>query len=83
MLELFALNAINSSNPSDPLTPAQKNVKAVASLLYLLLIVWAIVRVMHCSSATPDSRALHFMFAFTSPTLYILLSYAVPGFSEK
>lgn len=55
----------------------------IAVLVYITILVWALKRAMLCSSATPDSRALHFMFCFMSPTLYLASSYLIPGFCPE
>lgn len=76
MLELFALNKLSD----DPNSPVAKKAMVGGVVVYVLFLIWAIMRAMKCSSANPDSRAIHFMFAFASPLLYIILSYVVPGF---
>lgn len=93
MIELFALNsAMKPVNPAmKNLTPAQAKkhqYEATLKLVVMLVVwvlfwVWAIMRALRCSSSSPDSRAVHFLFATTSPLLYILLSYAVPGFCRR
>lgn len=83
MLELLALNAAKNGD-NKPKTPDEKKteaVKTVVSLvIWLVIWVWAVMRALKCSSATPDSRALHLFFATYTPTLYIIFSYAVSGF---
>lgn len=78
-----SLNAIKSSNGSDedtqPLTNTEKILMVIIFLIIIYLIVFAWYRAYLCSSATPDSRALHFLFATADPLLYIIFSYAVPG----
>ena len=49
-------------------------------IFYFCILTWAIIRALMCSNPTPDSRALHLLFCFVSPTLYLLSSYIVPGF---
>lgn len=49
-------------------------------ILYFFILSWAILRALICSSPTPDSRALHLLFCFISPTLYLFCTYFVPGF---
>jgi hypothetical protein len=53
---------------------------AIIVLLYLILIFWSITRALKCSQSTPDSRAIHILFCFMSPMLYLFSSYLVPGF---
>ena len=78
-----SLNAIKSSNGSDedtqPLTNTEKILMVIIFLIIIYLIVFAWYRAYLCSSSTPDSRALHFLFATADPLLYIIFSYAVPG----
>lgn len=80
MLELYTLQAVQSKEHK---TKKEKDAWVVAVIIYILFLVWAISRALKCSSKNPDSRAIHFMFMFTSPILYVVSSYAVPGFSKK
>lgn len=81
-VELYALNAAvkNSKGDNDDLTPVQ--VAATTVLLIIIMVLWvlAIIRALKCSKKTPDSRALHLLFASTSPVLYLIFSYFVSGF---
>ena len=52
----------------------------IVVLIYLILIFWSVTRALKCSQSTPDSRAIHILFCFTSPMLYLFSSYLVPGF---
>ncbi len=74
----------DSDNGNKKLTPAQQrnlNIAfAVIIVIELVLFVWAIFRAIKCSHATPDSRAVHLLFATVSPVLYLIFSYAVDGF---
>jgi len=90
MIELILFNNVyvKSQDPNSPtLSPEQKdevlinirNASLMAMLLYVLIFVLALYRAMACSSNTPDSRALHLLFATVSPVMYILFSYFVPG----
>ncbi len=93
MLELFVLKYAKSkdNNPGATLTwrkaPGKKRQLAISytivMVLYILFWFWALLRAFKCSSATPDSRAVHFLFATVSPLLYIILSYWVDGFCKK
>ena len=56
------------------------NTVAVIVLVYMIILFWAISRALKCSQKTPDSRAIHFMFCFISPSLYLICGYYVPGF---
>lgn len=94
MLELHSLMsaaraAADSGNDGDTkkLTPTQQRnlnlALAVIVILELILFVWAIFRAIKCSQATPDSRAVHLLFATLSPILYLIFSYAVDGFCTR
>ena len=95
MLELHTLmsaarSAADSSdcgNGSKKLTPEQQRnlnlALSVIVILELILFVWAIFRAIKCSQATPDSRAVHLLFATVSPILYLIFSHAVEGFCPK
>lgn len=80
MIELFVLNAAkNNDNKTDDEKKANNIAVAVTVLVYLIFWIWAIFRALRCSSTTPDSRALHLLFAVSSPLLYIIFSYTVTG----
>ena len=68
-----------SGEETQPLTNTEKILMVIIFLIIIYLIVFAWYRAYLCSSATPDSRALHFLFATADPLLYIIFSYAVPG----
>jgi hypothetical protein len=74
----------NNNGSDDNLTPDQKRnmsiVIAIIVVVELILLVWAILRAIKCSQASPDSRAIHLLFAIVSPFLYLVFSYAVDGF---
>lgn len=79
-----SLNSIKSNTGTNgeetqPLTNNEKILTVIIFLIIIYLIVFAWYRAYICSSATPDSRALHFLFATADPLLYIIFSYAVPG----
>jgi low temperature requirement protein LtrA len=87
MLELHgALSAAKAAvnNGDNKLTPAQQQRLNVAVTVIVIievaLWIWAIARALQCSNQTPDSRALHLMFAVVSPVLYLVFSYTVTGF---
>lgn len=86
MLEFNAmLSAVGASKKckrkDDTLTPEQERnyaiVLSVVIVLEIALWIWAIVRAVHCSQATPDSRAVHLLFATMSPFLYLVFSYTL------
>jgi len=89
MLELQGLNALREAGTNDPddLAPGDKRVIAILTIIYvvvyLVLLVFAILRAIKCSTATPDSRALHLMFAIVSPVMYLIFSYLVPGMCRR
>jgi hypothetical protein len=95
MLELAVINNIkqnlvgndNGNGDGNKLTPAQINtlkiLYVVLVILDLLLITWAIMRAIKCSSMNSDSRAIHLLFALVSPVFYIAFSYLIPGFCSQ
>ena len=72
-------NDNDNDNDEDTLTQSQKILIVIIFLVIIYLIVFAWYRAYICSSSTPDSRAIHFLFATADPLLYIIFSYAVPG----
>lgn len=86
MLELYAMKSATNGDGKHK-TPQEKRrdevVFMVGFMIWMLLWVWALVRALRCSSATPDSRALHLLFATCSPVMYLILSYTVSGFCLK
>ena len=94
MLELYgALSAAKAAAGNDgddqqkKLTPEQQQRLNIAftiiMIIELILWVWAIIRAVHCSNHTPESRAIHLLFAITSPLFYLIFSYTVPGFCAQ
>lgn len=73
----------NDSNDPDKNKKVKEIVLSVLSVLYLAFFIWALIRARQCSQATPDSRAIHYLFAVASPVLYVIFSYSVPGFCPK
>ena len=77
----------NKDGCDDDLTSDQKRNLAISVAIIivveLILLVWAILRAIKCSQASPDSRAIHLLFAIVSPFLYLIFSYAVDGFCPK
>jgi len=66
----------------DKLTNHEKVTLVVTLILLLVLIIWAYVRAMHCSSNNPDSRAIHLLFATVDPVLYLIFSYFLEGMCQ-
>ena len=58
-------------------------VYVIVSIIIFIFIIWAIARALHCSKSTPDSRAVHLLFAVISPVFYVIFSYSVSGFCPK
>ena len=88
MIELFALNYLNapksdSDNKNNKNDVSKDIATIVVFILYVTIFVWAIMRAIRCSNATPDSRALHLLFATASPVMYLVFSYLVEGFCPK
>jgi hypothetical protein len=82
----FLLNFLPKNEPvvdddktGQPKITGKDILKIVYILLFLgiqiVLWAWAISVAMEISSPTTDSRVLHLMFAFMSPTLYLLIAY--------
>jgi uncharacterized RDD family membrane protein YckC len=86
MLELYAVKATTNSDDKHKTDEEKRRdamVMLVAVMIWILLWVWALVRALECSSATPDSRVMHLFFATSSPLLYLVFSYTVQGFCPK
>lgn len=95
MLELLVLKNIVNPKPQQTttenykykrdykLTPSEVAFILGFMLIYIAFFMWAIVRAVQCSSATPDSRAIHFLFAISMPIPYVVISILVPGFCPK
>ena len=80
-----SLKHINNSKTENSETNQSTNntsIKIFIVIIFLViiyLIIFAWYRAYKCSNNTPDSRAIHFLFATTDPLLYIIFSYAIPG----
>lgn len=72
----------NKKSDDNDLDEEDINSNTIAFVLffYIIILFWAISRALKCSQKTPDSRAIHLLFCFVSPSLYLVCSYAVPGF---
>ena len=86
MIELLAFNTLNAANKRAQGLSNTNNVLTTVEIsfmiIWIVLFIFAIMRALRCSNATPDSRAIHIMFATASPVLYIICSYAVSGFCK-
>lgn len=84
---MSTMNALRAAEADPTKTEAEKQSLATAKMaffaLYIILMGWAFMRAYKCSSATPDSRAIHFGFALFSPILYIAFSYLLPGWKQE
>ena len=83
MLELAVLSSVaKPSSPSQVDPNAWSSAVLITLAIYLLIFALAFMRALKCSSRSPDSRALHFMFLTLSPVMYLFFSFAVPGFCQ-
>lgn len=73
----------SEENSDDDLTTTQMVMFTVFIILYFIIVFWSIARAIKCSSPSPDSRALHLLFCFISPGLYLVSSLVVPGFCPE
>lgn len=73
----------SEENSDDDFTTAQMVVVTMFIMLYFIIVFWSISRAIKCSSPSPDSRALHLLFCFVSPFLYLISSLVVPGFCPE
>ena len=73
---------VNDENKKQYLyTPQhQKALKWIGVGIQFILWLWARSVAMEISSPTPDSRAIHLMFALASPSLYLIVAYTQRGF---
>ena len=71
------------TNVNDPTTQLTNTQVIVLSILYLTILVLAIMRALKCSQPNADSRAIHFLFSFISPSLYLITSFLVPDFCKN
>lgn len=79
MLTLAAQNNLTTNKSWNDLTTSEKIYNVIAVLIVLSLIFWAWSRAYKCSQKTPDSRAIHFLFASVDPVLYLIFSYGIDG----
>ena len=78
---LYNMSAPNNNGQRtwNELSTGEQVTTIVAMLIVLALIVWAWVRAVKCSSRSPDSRAVHLLFATVDPILYLIFSYFIDG----
>ncbi len=80
---LYNMTTPNNNNGGNTnwndLSTGEKVTAIVAMLIILALVVWAWVRAIKCSSKSPDSRAVHLLFASVDPILYLIFSYFIDG----
>ena len=84
---MFPLTTMTISTSSDDSkennNTGSVNVDAVVVfIIELAIIIFAIMRALRCSSNTPDSRAIHLLFATVNPVVYIAFSYIFQGFCQ-
>jgi uncharacterized membrane protein (DUF485 family) len=84
MLELFTLNSMKSDsvNNTEDEIKSRHVITIISIIIYFIFFLLAIFRALQCSNITPESRAIHLMFATMSPVMYILLSYSIYGFCK-
>jgi protein-S-isoprenylcysteine O-methyltransferase Ste14 len=73
-------NATNNGGRTwNELSTGEQVTTIVVIILIIALIVWAWMRALKCSAKSPDSRAIHLLFASTDPILYLIFSYFIDG----
>ena len=73
-------NATNNGGRTwNELSTGEQVTTIVVIILVIALIVWAWMRALKCSAKSPDSRAIHLLFASTDPILYLIFSYFIDG----
>lgn len=73
-------NATNNGGRTwNELSTGEQVTTIVILILVIALIVWAWMRALKCSAKSPDSRAIHLLFASTDPILYLIFSYFIDG----
>lgn len=73
-------NATNNGGRTwNELSTGEQVTTIVVMVLVIALIVWAWMRALKCSAKSPDSRAIHLLFASTDPILYLIFSYFIDG----
>jgi len=73
-------NATNNGGRSwNELSTGEQVSVIIIMILVIALIVWAWMRALKCSTKSPDSRAIHLLFATVDPILYLIFSYFIDG----
>jgi hypothetical protein len=73
-------NATNNGGRSwNELSTGEQISVIIIMILVIALIVWAWMRALKCSAKSPDSRAIHLLFATVDPILYLIFSYFIDG----
>ena len=73
-------NATNNGGRSwNELSTGEQISVIIIMILVIALIVWAWMRALKCSTKSPDSRAIHLLFATVDPILYLIFSYFIDG----
>ena len=79
MISLATSNNMITNKKWENLTISEKIANVFVCLIILGLIFWAWCRALKCSAKTPDSRAIHFLFATVDPVLYLIFSFWIDG----
>lgn len=83
MLELALAKSYTGNKDYNHMSAAQKRsytiTMTIVMVLWIIFFLWAFKRAKLCSSSSPDSRAIHYLFAVVSPVLYVIFSYSVLG----
>ena len=93
MIELFTLRKAMDQNNSDgnpydddksmELTEWQKKIFAFFLFIYFIILCWALhIAIFVNGKGDRTALAVHLMFAFSSPMLYVLCYLLVPGFGS-
>jgi hypothetical protein len=91
MIELFTMkNAMNQSKSannttteSEDLTLSEKAFIVIFVLLYIVILFWALEIAININGkGDKTALAVHLMFAFYSPMLYVLCYLLIPGFGR-
>tara|TARA_Y100000389_G_C17461868_1_gene522372 strand:+ start:3323 stop:3571 length:249 start_codon:yes stop_codon:yes gene_type:complete len=79
MITLAASNNMTTSKKWEDLKTSEKIANVFVFLMIIGLVIWAWCRAYKCSSKSPDSRAIHYLFASVDPVLYLVFSYFIDG----
>lgn len=78
LVEQYIYKSVSGDNTDkkwEDMTSSEKNMLVVSALLYILFIMWALIR-----ASKADNKPLHLLFAIISPSMYLIFSYFVDGF---